>query len=118
MKRLLVAVFATGLALSGHVALAESPITATVANCELNIQGSNLPVNALVDLTVQSGNKPLRFTQKIQTTAFGTASATVRLRDLFPGKDINGGWGVSIDIGITSVTVSGCVTALPNTSTN
>jgi hypothetical protein len=97
---------------------------ATSANCVLTVQASNGPVNALVDLTVQKGDQNfgdnMRYTEKIRTTASGTASATVSLRQLFPGKDLNGLWGLSVDIGITTVTVSGCGApqTLPNTSTS
>ena len=122
MRRLLVTLFAIGLTLSGDAALAEVPLSASVVNCEIRVQGSNLPVNALVDLTVMGGGgqavgPSLRFTEKIRTTASGTASVTVPLRQVFPGKDINGDWGVSMDIGITRVGVSDCLTVLPGTST-
>ena len=124
MKRRSVLFAAVALLLSGNVALADVPVTAAVVNCELNVQATNGPVNTLVDLTVmkvgglQFGDQ-MRFTQKIQTSASGTASATAKLRQLFPGKDINGQWGVSVDIGVTTVTVSGCaIAALPNTSTS
>jgi hypothetical protein len=122
MRRLLVSVFAIGLTLSGNAALAEVPLVASVVDCEIRVQGSNLPVNALVDLTVlggggQTAGPSLRFTDKIRTTATGTASATVALRQVFPGKDLNGDWGVSMDIGITRVSVSGCLNVLPGTST-
>lgn len=117
MRTILVTLVALGLVVSGNAALAESPLTATVVNCEIRAEGSNLPVSALVDLTVIGGGSGLRHTEKIRTTASGTASATIRLRQLFPGKDINGDWGVSIDIGITRVRVSGCIVQLPSTST-
>jgi hypothetical protein len=124
VKRRLVLFAAVALLLSGNVAVAEVPVTAAVVNCELNVQASNGPVNTLVDLTVMKvgGLKfgdDMRFTQKIRTSASGSASATVKLRQLFPGRDLNGLWGVSVDIGVTTVTVSGCgIAALPNTSTS
>ena len=120
MKRLSVAFLVLGLLGSGNVAVAEVPVTATVVDCELRVQASNGPVNALVDLTVMKLHEHnVRFTEKIRTTASGTASATVKLRQLFPGKDINGQWGVSVDIGVTSVNVSGCgIPSLPSTSTS
>jgi hypothetical protein len=123
MRRLLVSIFAIGLTLSGNAALAEVPLVASVVDCEIRVQGSNLPVNALVDLTVIGGGggqtvgPNLRFTDKIRTTATGTVSATVALRQVFPGKDINGDWGISMDIGITRVRVSGCLNVLPGTAT-
>jgi hypothetical protein len=119
MKRRSVLFAAVALLLSGNVALAEVPVTVAVVNCELNVQASNGPVNTLVDLTVMGVGEDMRFTQKIRTSASGTASATVKLRQLFPGRDLNGLWGVSVDIGVTTVTVSGCgIAALPNTSTS
>ena len=117
MRAILVMIVALATALPGNAALAESPLTARVVNCEIHVEGSNHPVNALVDLTAIGGSNGLRQTEKIRTTASGTTSATIRLRQIFPGRDINGDWGVSIDIGITRVMVSGCVSQLPSTST-
>lgn len=123
MKRFSGASLAVALLCSGSVAVAEVPVTASVANCELHVRATNGPVNALVDLTVQKFEQRfgdnIRFTEKIRTTATGTASARVKLRQLFPGKDIDGLWGVSVDIGVTSVRVSGCsIGSLPSTSTS
>lgn len=122
MKRLFVAVFAIALAFSGSAALADDPkpiVNAAFVNCEdLSIEGTNLPANTTVDLTVIGASNGARFTEKLHTTPAGAVGASVRLRDVLPGKGVNTTYGVSIERGVTLLTISGCPNALPNTSTN